>query len=110
MAIRRRVPQFVLEKWIHDRTVGRVSGARTQEIAIIRGHDNLVTITGVPLTIAFEEMFLRQAGLPESDIVIPVEALERIAHDTWIEQAGNLTGYLFFSAKLEVAFTLSCLG
>lgn len=86
MAIRRRVPQFVLEKWIHDRTVGRVSGARTQEIAIIRGHDNLVTITGAPLTIAFEEMFLRQAGLQESDIVIPVEALERIAHDTWIEQ------------------------
>lgn len=44
-------------------------------------------IAGAPFTIAFEEMFLRLANSPqESGIVVPVEALERTAKDTWKEQ------------------------
>lgn len=86
MAIHRRNPQLVLEKWVPDPSAGRVGGIRTQEITVIRGPGNLVTTTGAPLTIAFEEMFLRQASLQESDIVVPVEALEKIAHNAWMEQ------------------------
>lgn len=86
MAIHRRNPQLVLEKWVPDPSAGRVSGIRTQEITVIREPGNLVTTTGAPLTIAFEEMFLRQASLQESDILVPVEALEKIAHNTWMEQ------------------------
>ena len=85
MAIHPSNPQFILEKWAQDQTVGPARGTRDQ-ITVIREPDNVVTTTGAPLTIAFEELFLRQANPQESDIVIPVEALERIAYVTWMEQ------------------------
>lgn len=75
-------PQLVLEKWILDRSAGHVSGTRTQEIPIIRGLDNAFTTAEAPLAIAFEELFLRKANPGESDIVVPVEVLERIASHT----------------------------
>ena len=59
----------------------------TQEITILRDQDSVFMTAGAPLTIAFEEMFLRLANSPqESGIVVPVEALERTAKDTWKEQ------------------------
>ena len=85
MAIHPSHPQFVLEKWPQDQTVGPASGSRDQ-ITVIREPYNVVTTTEAPLTIEFEKMFLRRASLQESDIMVPVEALERIAHVTWMEQ------------------------
>ena len=99
IAIHSSHPQLVLEKWIPGRSTGHVSGTRTQEITIIRGLDNVFTTAGAPLIIAFEEMFLGKANCGESDIVVPVEVLERIASDTWKEQ--GIQQDISFSAKLS---------
>lgn len=88
LAINPSNPQLVLEKWILDRTAGRASGTRTQEIIMTRGPGNVITTTGAPLAVALDEMSLTAANsnTQQSDIVVAVEALERIARITWEEQ------------------------
>ena len=91
-------PRIVIEKWTPDPNVEtlrpglrdrspRVTGTRVQETILTRGAKNFITITGAPLVVTFDEMFLRTASPPqEFDIVVSMQALESIARKIWEEQ------------------------
>ncbi|RFU24231.1 hypothetical protein B7463_g12109, partial [Scytalidium lignicola] len=86
---RRRV---TIEKWIPDpnpnprvtRNRGPYPAALVATIAINQSNANASTITGGPLILEFDEVFLRPANNPpEHDIVFSQQDLDGWAHDLW---------------------------
>ncbi|PLB40005.1 uncharacterized protein BDW47DRAFT_123950 [Aspergillus candidus] len=86
LRIDRHQPRIRIEKW--------VSGSKTntrhhldQSIIISKSKNNQIIPTNAPLTIGFEELFLRPASIPrERDIEVDAEKLQYLATEIWDKQ------------------------
>ncbi|KAL4800295.1 hypothetical protein BDV19DRAFT_384651 [Aspergillus venezuelensis] len=93
ISIERPRAKIILEKWVPRQTARsmgpslRTRGQHArceQEIVITRNEDGSAAISGAPLVIHFEEMFLRALVPPnEHDFVITGADLESIAREIW---------------------------
>ncbi|KAL5049368.1 hypothetical protein BDW71DRAFT_217503 [Aspergillus fruticulosus] len=77
-------PRIVIERW---ESTGNGHGCRQQQVVITRTRSNKVTITGAPLVLEFERLFLRASTIPrEQNIEIDNEKLEFLATRVWSKQ------------------------
>lgn len=84
LSIDRGARRIVIRKWATNAN-GRQY--EQQNVVISRAANGRVSITGAPLIISFEELFLRSPTVPrERNIEINDEMLEFIAAQTWEEQ------------------------
>ncbi|KAL2827514.1 hypothetical protein BDW59DRAFT_143902 [Aspergillus cavernicola] len=83
LAIDRNAPKITIEKWENN-----VNGFHhLQQRIVISKRANNISITGAPLIINFENLFLRPPSIPrEQDIEIDDEKLKFLAEDIWNEQ------------------------
>lgn len=83
IALQRDLQDILLEKVVPDYNLPRLHAVCQQSVVVTRDQGQTV-VTGGPLVIAFDEMFLRAASrLNEHDYVFGEEALVEIAEDTW---------------------------
>ncbi|CDM37348.1 unnamed protein product [Penicillium roqueforti FM164] len=81
--ISRSSPNIVLELWelVNDMV------KRQQIVTISKGENNRVYLSGQPLIISFEKLFLRPPSIPkETDISLSGAMLRMIAEEVWEEQ------------------------
>jgi hypothetical protein len=77
-------PRIVIERW---ESTDNGHGRRQQQVVITRTRRNKVTITGAPLVLEFERIFLRTPAIPrEQNIEIDNEKLEFLATRVWDKQ------------------------
>ncbi|KAI9375469.1 hypothetical protein BJX61DRAFT_539757 [Aspergillus egyptiacus] len=77
-------PKITIERW--ESTVGG-HGHRQQQVVITKIRSNKINITGAPLLLEFERVFLRAPTIPrEQAIVIDNEKLEFLATRIWSDQ------------------------
>ncbi|KAJ6020730.1 hypothetical protein N7540_006234 [Penicillium herquei] len=85
----RKKPQITIERWEWSQNSGQVTKMQTIEITESSG---LLHVTGAPLVIPFDLLFLRAANTTgtqwEGDITIGRESLKTLAQTVWeIEHA-----------------------
>ena len=79
--------RIVIRKWA---TNAEGHQYEQQNVVVSRNGNGRVSITGAPLVIGFEELFLRSPTVPrERDIEVNHEMLEFIAARTWEEQENS---------------------
>ncbi|KAL4911801.1 hypothetical protein BDW62DRAFT_196196 [Aspergillus aurantiobrunneus] len=84
LRIAQNEPRIVIERW---ESTGNGHGRRQQQVVITRIRSNKVTITGAPLVLEFERLFLRASTIPrEQNIKIDHEKLEFLATRVWSKQ------------------------
>ncbi|KAL4811070.1 hypothetical protein BDV18DRAFT_128552 [Aspergillus unguis] len=84
LRIAKNEPRIVIERW---ESTGNCHGCRQQQVVITRTCSNKVTITGAPLVLEFERLFLRASTNPrEQNIEIDNEKLEFLATRVWSKQ------------------------
>ncbi|KAL4787636.1 hypothetical protein BJX76DRAFT_369359 [Aspergillus varians] len=77
-------PRIAIERW--ESTVNG-HGRRQQQVVISRTRSSKITITGAPLLLEFERLFLRAPTIPkERNIEIDNERLEFLATRVWSKQ------------------------
>ncbi|GLA66607.1 hypothetical protein AtubIFM55763_005490 [Aspergillus tubingensis] len=81
--IDRHAPKIVIEQWTHDKD----SRKRREQVIGISQSKTGVVVTGAPLEISFERLFLCPTSTPEeSNILIHEPALRNYANLIWEEQ------------------------
>ncbi|KAL3479407.1 hypothetical protein BJX99DRAFT_222565 [Aspergillus californicus] len=81
--VKQRTPMITIEKWKRDPN----GQGYIQQRAIISRHRGNVTIHGAPITIEFEDLFLRSGKTrPDKDIELDVDMLRDLAAETWSKQ------------------------
>lgn len=92
ISVGRGIEEIIFEKLIPDYTQlrpvrasrGPVVYAICQQKVIVTGNQGQVAVTGGPLIITFEEMFLRSPNPSnEQDYVLGQQAPTQIAEDSW---------------------------
>ena len=92
ISVKQDLKQIIFEKFIPDYTPlrpvrasrGPVVYAVCQQKVVVTRDQGQVVVTGGPLIITFEEMFLRSANPPnEHDYVFGQQELAEIAEDSW---------------------------
>lgn len=98
--INRTQPKIIIETWILDPNSGilrpgpvlrghrnhRLITMCSQVVTVSRDQQGTITTVGVPLTIKFDDIFLRPTVPPnERDIIVPEQALQSVAMTTWLE-------------------------
>lgn len=77
-------PRIIIERW---ESTGNGRGCCQQQVVIARTRGNRVTITGAPLVLEFERLFLRTPTNPrEQNIEVDNEKLEFLATSVWDKQ------------------------
>ncbi|KAL4912950.1 hypothetical protein BDW62DRAFT_215961 [Aspergillus aurantiobrunneus] len=81
LQITQNEPRIVIKRW---ESTGTGHGCRQQQVVITKSRSNKVTITGAPLVLEFERLFLRASTIPrEQNIEIDNEKLEFLATRVW---------------------------
>lgn len=84
LRIAQNEPRIAIERW---ESTGNGHGCRQQQVVITRTRSNKITITGAPLVLEFERLFLRAPTIPrEQNIEIDDEKLEFLATRVWDKQ------------------------
>ncbi|KAI9369036.1 hypothetical protein BJX61DRAFT_549891 [Aspergillus egyptiacus] len=82
--INRPRPEITIEK--HERNANNV-GIPTQRVVVSKNCQNKARVSGTPLVIDFQKLFLRPPALPrEKDLEIGADKLEWLANQVWEEQ------------------------
>ena len=85
LRIHRREPKIRIEKWVNGSNNNR--HRLDQTVTISKENRNRIIISDAPVTIDFEELFLRPATIPrEKSIELDDEKLEYLATEIWDDQ------------------------
>lgn len=86
LRINRQQPEIRIEKWMSNDHNDNVRRHLEQSIKVSKANNRII-LSGAPLVIGFEELFLRPASSPgEKNIEIDGEKLQHLATEIWDEQ------------------------
>ncbi|PKY07531.1 hypothetical protein P168DRAFT_316031 [Aspergillus campestris IBT 28561] len=86
LRIDRQQPKIRIEKWVSSNNTN-TRYHLDQNITISKSKNHHIILSNAPLTIGFEELFLRPASIPrERDIGVDAEKLQYLATEIWDEQ------------------------
>ena len=86
LRINRQQPKIRIEKWVSNNSNNNRHHL-DQSVTISKADNNRIILSNAPLTIYFEELFLRPASMPrERNIEVDAEKLRYLATEIWDEQ------------------------
>lgn len=88
LRINRQQPEIRIEKWVSSSSSSNNNRHRLdQSVTISKADSNHIILSNAPLTIDFEDLFLRPASIPrERDIELDAEKLQYLATEIWDDQ------------------------
>lgn len=88
LRINRKQPKVRIEKWVNSSSSNNNNRHRLdQSVTISKTDSNRIILSNAPLTIDFEDLFLRPATIPrEKNIELDAEKLEYLATEIWDDQ------------------------
>lgn len=87
LRINRQQPKIRIEKWVGSNNNNNNRHHLDQSITISNADSNRIILSNAPLTIDFEDLFLRPASIPrERNIEVDAEKLQYLATEIWDEQ------------------------
>lgn len=89
LRINRQQPKIRIEKWVSSSSSNnnRQRHRLDQSVTISKADSNRIILSNAPLTVEFEDLFLRPASIPrERNIELDAEKLQYLATEIWDEQ------------------------
>lgn len=87
LRINRKQPKIRIEKWVNSSSNDNNRHRLDQSVTISKTDSNRIILLNTPLTIDFEDLFLRPATIPrEKNIELDAEKLEYLATEIWDDQ------------------------
>lgn len=91
LRINRQQPKIRIEKWVDSNYNSNNNNNNRhhldQSVTISKADSNRIILSSAPLTIDFEDLFLRPASIPrERNIEVDAEKLQYLATEIWDEQ------------------------
>lgn len=87
LCINRQQPKIRIEKWVGSNNNNNNRHHLDQSITISNADSNRIILSNAPLTIDFEDLFLRPASIHrERNIEVDTEKLQYLATEIWDEQ------------------------